>query len=152
MGKVTAEIILVNHYDEMLYKDSKITAEQIRRIDVPDAVVDSGATMLSLNREVIKTLGLEKSGTKKANTADGIFELDTYSSVRLKIGDREGLFEVMELRHPKIRALIGQIPLEVFDLLIHPGINRLIPNPFHDNQLILDQLLTEDILSHGFER
>ncbi len=145
MGKVTTDILLKNHIDVM----NGIVPP--RQCQITNAIVDSGATMLSLSSDTIAKLGLKKTRTSKVNTASGIQELDIYGTVNLTIMDREGAFEVMELKHPTIKALVGQQPLELFDLLIHPGINRIIPNPEHDGQLVLDMLLTDDLLGYREE-
>ena len=142
MGKVTTDILLTNQVDKATGSSTP------RSMRLNNAIVDSGATMLSLSSSVIEALGLKQTRTSKVNVATGVVELPIFGVVELEIMGRQGAFEVMELRHPEIQALVGQIPLEMFDLLIHPGINRLIPNPFHDNQLILDQLITDEILSY----
>jgi hypothetical protein len=139
MGKVTTEIELINHVD------SVSGAAVPRKTRINNAIVDSGAILLALSTRIIDILGLKKTGKSKVNVATGIVQLGIYSAVDLEIQSRKGVFEVMELRHPKIGAVVGEIPLERLDFLIHPGINRLIPNPEHDNQLVLDQLLTEDL-------
>lgn len=54
--------------------------------------------------------------------------------------------DVLELSHPKIKALVGQIPLEQLDFLINPAANRLITNPEHEGELILDQLIISETL------
>ena len=142
MGKVTTDILLKNHIDVMT------GVVPPRQIEIKNAIVDSGATMLSLSSDTIAKLGLTKTRRSKVNTASGIDELDIYGTVNLSIMGREGAFEVMELKHPTIKALVGQQPLEIFDFLIHPGINRIIPNPEHDGQLVLDLLLTDDLFKY----
>jgi hypothetical protein len=141
VGKVITEIEVSNEIDRQTGRATTRAAQ------VSDAIVDSGATMLSLSKDVISELGLQKTGERLVNTATGTITLDIFGPVRLKVMGREGIFEAMELKHPKIKALVGQLPLEAFDFLIHPGVNRLIPNPFHDNQLILDQLTTDDYIN-----
>ncbi len=146
MGKVTIDIKLRNHFDQMLQKDNPEQA--IRSLELENVLVDSGASMLCLSKDIIDELGLVKLRTKNVNTAIEQIILDIYGTVELEIMERAAVFEVMELKHPTIKGLVGQIPLESFDLLIHPGINRLIPNPEHDNKLVLDLLLTDDILGY----
>jgi len=140
MGKVTTDIKVTNHIDMMT------GVHNPRTVEVTNAIVDSGATMLCLSMDIIESLGLKKIRTRKVNTALGIEEFGVYGTVDLEIMGRSETFSVMELKHPSIRALVGQQPLELFDFLIHPGINRIIPNPEHDGQLILDMLITDDIL------
>ncbi|QEP41848.1 hypothetical protein D5085_01010 [Ectothiorhodospiraceae bacterium BW-2] len=132
MGKVTTNIKLRN------FNDTTATPLELNNV-----IVDSGATLLCLSPRLIQQLNLTRIHSVKVNTSMGVEQLSTYGAVELEIEQRKGIFEVMELKHPKIEALVGQIPLERLDFLIHPGINRLIPNPEHDNQLILDQLVLD---------
>jgi len=146
MGKILAEIRITNYSDVILAEIGTIDEKDIKTEVIYDAIVDSGATLLSLSENIIRSLGLKKRKSVKVNTASGVEERGIYDPVVLEIMGREGLFEVMELKHPQIKALVGQIPLERLDFLIKPSVNRLIPDPDHGNQLMLDQLLTDKML------
>lgn len=146
MGKTLTDISVTNYGDVILAEIGTIDKKNIRCLKIKDAIVDSGATLLSLSVSVINELDLKKRRTVAVNTASGKEERGIYDPVVLEIMGREGLFEVMELKHPDIKALVGQIPLERLDFLIKPSVNRLIPDPDHNNQLVLDQLLTDEML------
>ena len=49
-----------------------ITPEEVRRVTVEDALVDTGATRLSLPQPLIEQLGLTPFGKAKAYTSNGI--------------------------------------------------------------------------------
>ena len=61
MGRVVTEVMLENLQDVWAVKDGLIRPEEIRRIAVKDALVDTGATYLSLPVRIIRELGLESS-------------------------------------------------------------------------------------------
>jgi predicted aspartyl protease len=145
MGKVT-ENVKITSYDSLRdFKKKLIKESEIKSVYLVDVIVDSGATLMCLSKELIEKLELEPLRKVKVNTAEGVRETTIYGPVVIEIKGREARQDVMELNHGGIEALIGQLPLEQMDFLINPSIQRLIPNPAHDNQMILDQLIvTED--------
>ena len=46
--------------------------EEVRRVEVPDALVDTGATFLSMPRRYIQQLGLQLFRTRQAKTSSGV--------------------------------------------------------------------------------
>ena len=120
MGKVT-ENVKITSYDSLRdFKKRLIKESEIKSLYLEDVIVDSGATLMCLSKDFI------------------------YGPVVIEIKGREARQDVMELNHGGIDALIGQLPLEQMDFLINPSIQRLIPNPAHDNQMILDQLIVSE--------
>ncbi len=146
MGKVMTTIKITSYDSLRDYKKGAVSQDGIKSIELNEVLVDSGASMLCLNKELIEKLDLEFLKTVKVNVADGIVERGIYGPVVYEIQGRVARGDVMELAHPKIKALIGQIPLEQLDFLINPSSNRLIANPEHDGQLILDQLIISEDL------
>ncbi len=139
MGKVNTSVRISNIFD-------KEFGREVREVYLESVIVDSGASMMSLHIDYIKELGLKLLRKVKVNTALDVVELGIYGPAEYEIKGRIATGEIMELRHPKIKALVGQIPLEQMDFLINPASNQLITNPEHDGQLILDQLIvTEDL-------
>jgi len=148
MGKVLTDVKLTSHDSLRDYRQQRITADQIRQILITNVIVDSGASMMCLSRALIEQLGLELLKMTKVNTAEGIVERGIYGPVIYEIQGRMARGDVLELSHPKIQALIGQIPLEQLDFLINPAANRLITNPEHEGELILDQLISSDMYQY----
>src|SRR5438445_3349804 len=97
MGKVVVAATVENLLD--LYDVSKGTRrpEEVRRVEVAEAVVDTGATTLSLSRNLVQQLGLERYRTRRARTTGGVAEFAMYGMVRLTVGGRECRVEVAEL-------------------------------------------------------
>src|SRR5258708_4879818 len=58
MGRVVVDVEVVNSYDEESCKKRLLKPEQVRRIKV-SALVDTGATLLSIPEEEIKKLGVQ---------------------------------------------------------------------------------------------
>ena len=133
MGRVLVEAILESLEDLWALKKGLITPDQVRRIIVPDALVDTGATMLSLPTRMIRQLGLSKSWTRQVTTSKGTSEADVYSSVKLTIKGRECPMDVIEVPDD-VPVLIGQIPLEYLDFVVDPQSRTLIGNPAHGGE------------------
>lgn len=148
MGKVLTDVKLTSYDSLRDYQQQRIAADQIRQIVLTNVIVDSGTSMMCLSRSLIEQLGLELLKMTKVNTAEGIVERGIYGPVIYEIQGRMARGDVLELSHPKIQALIGQIPLEQLDFLINPAANRLITNPEHEGELILDQLIVSDMYQY----
>ncbi|MGD0519181.1 MAG: retroviral-like aspartic protease family protein [Thermoguttaceae bacterium] len=133
IGRVLTEAILENPEDLWAMKRGLITADQIRRVTVTDAFVDTGATMLSLPAGIIRQLGLTKQSTRRVTTSRGVYEADVYSAVKLEIQGRTCTVDVLDLPDD-VPVLIGQIPLEYLDFVVDPQTRRLIGNPAHGGE------------------
>ncbi|MDQ1265603.1 MAG: hypothetical protein QG635_754 [Bacteroidota bacterium] len=140
MDYITIDI-KVGNYSDIIRGES---TENARAIDISDAVVDIETTLLALSKNIIVRLGLDLLRKIKVRTNTGIEERSIYGMAFLDVLDRFGVFEVMEIAEEPPAAIIGQIPLEVFDLLIHPGDKKVVANPYHNNELQLEQRTSFD--------
>ena len=109
----------------------------VRVITVDDALVDTGATSLSMPPALIERLGLRRYKTRRAKTAAGTFQFGVDEAVRLTIGDRDCVVEVTEV-FAECPVLVGQIPLEALDFVVDPVGRRLIGNPDHNGEHMFD--------------
>jgi hypothetical protein len=82
MGRVLTSATFENFGDLWSSKAGIISKDQVRRIDVDDALVDSGATLVSLPTRLIKQLGLENTGSRRATSSTGGGQANMYSAVR----------------------------------------------------------------------
>jgi predicted aspartyl protease len=114
-----------------------IPVEQVRRIVVPDALADTGATTLALPTRMIHELGLVKRKEKTAASSTGKGVIAVYDAVRLTIQGRDATVDVMEVPDD-VPVLIGPIPLVMMDLIVDPRNRRLIGNPAHGGEHILE--------------
>jgi len=135
MGKVTVAARIENLQDIHLADGSALPAEQIRAVDVTDALVDTGATLLSLPRWLVQQLGLKR--TRTARTAAGIVQFSIYDAVRLTVQDRDCIIEVAEIPDD-CPVLIGQVPLEMLDFVVDTAGQKLIGNPDHGGKQMID--------------
>ena len=139
MGKVVVAAKIENLNDLYDASRGRIPAEQVRRVEVPDAVVDTGATLLSLPKRLIEQLGLEQYRTRRARTSGGISDFGVYGMVLLTVQGRECRVEVAEVPDD-CPVLIGQIPLESLDFVVDPVGQRLLGNPDHGGEHMMDLL------------
>ena len=126
MGKVVVELELINAEDETLNRHGHLKAEQIRRIKIP-ALVDTGATGLSLSEDTIQKLGLSVIKEVTSHFANGqSAKRKVYGSVTINVMGRSAITWVVA--NPKnVPALMGQVPLELLDLMVDPRNQRLVP-------------------------
>lgn len=133
----TAEIKLVNRKDLMLAEEEFIKPEEVRQVVVKDALVDTGASRLSLPKPLIQQLGVTPVGKARSMTANGMVERTMYSEVEFTILGRTGSIQITDLPDGA-PVLIGHIVMELLDLCL--DINRgLIYNPAHGNEWIEEQ-------------
>ncbi|MDZ7289793.1 MAG: hypothetical protein ONB44_06805 [candidate division KSB1 bacterium] len=116
MGKVMEKIKLTNVFDPS------------KSVEV-DAVIDSGATMLALPQDIVDQLALRKNREVKVRYANNhVEDKSVYGVVEVELLGRVGNFDV--LAEPTgASPLVGQVILEVLDLLIDAKSRKLIPNP-----------------------
>jgi predicted aspartyl protease len=114
-----------------------MSPDKVRRIVVPDALVDSGARLLSLPTKLISQLALSKVGTRQVTTSKGPAVADLYDAVKLTIQDRSCTTDVLEVPD-SVPVLVGQLPLEHLDFVIDMTAHALIGNPAHGGELVYE--------------
>ncbi len=139
VGKVIVSARIENLFDIQDVFNGRITDDQVRRLEVEDAMVDTAATTLSLPKRLISDLGLRQLRTARARTSSGMTTFGIYSPVRLTIQSRDCTVEVAELPD-ECPPLIGVIPLEILDFIVDPKRQLLIGNPAHGGEQIFDML------------
>jgi predicted aspartyl protease len=137
MGKVSVSARIENLQDTYEAEKGAIPASDVRSVEVADALVDTGATMLSIPRRLIAQLGLTRRRTRTARTAAGVISFGIYGAVRLVVQGRDCIVEAAEIPD-ECPVLIGQIPLEGLDFVVDPAGQRLIGNPDHGGEQMID--------------
>ena len=135
--KHTTTIELANLTDLNLAEAGFIEPEAVRCVTVEDALVDTGATRLSLPTPLIEYLGLTPVESAKAVTSNGIVDRTIYSTVRFTVLERKGTLEVTDLPE-NVPVLVGHMVLELLDLCLDIR-KGLTYNPDHDNEWIEEQ-------------
>jgi hypothetical protein len=137
MGKVHVRARIENLNDLYEVSQGRLKPEDVRRMDVPDAPVDTEAMLLSLPRRYVQQLGLQRYRTRRARTGGGVVDIDVYGMVLLTVQGRECRVEAAELPDD-CPVLIGQIPLESLDFVVDPVGQRLLGNPEHGGEHMMD--------------
>lgn len=138
MSRVLVAAKIENLHDLYEVSQGRRKPEDVRTVEVPDALVDTGATYLSLPQRFIDQLGLQRYRSGRARTSGGdLREFDMYGVVRLTIQGRERTMEVASLPDT-CPVLIGQIPLEMLDWVVDPKGQKLIGNPAHGGEEMFD--------------
>src|SRR5262245_65765648 len=88
MGRVTTIATIENLEDCWEVKRGLRSPHEVRRIEVADAVIDTGTTGLSIPTSLIQQLGLARIGTRPTLTASGPTTAAREEPVRLIIHQR----------------------------------------------------------------
>lgn len=107
-----------------------IGEEDVKRMRV-NVLVDTGSYMLCINENIQEQLQLPVVEKRKAQMADGsIIECEVVAPVEVRFKNRRSVQSAMVLPGDS-EPLLGAIPLEDMDVIIHPLRQELIVNPDH---------------------
>jgi clan AA aspartic protease len=139
MGKVMIKVRLMNPNDWWYKQWGRLRPDQVRSLEL-DMVVDTGAVMAAIPEEVAEALELPRRNYKKpVRLADGsVRELEVVG-VAFEILGREEQSSFLVLPRGAT-PLLGQVPLEILDLVVTPSTGEVTTNPAHGGQWILDML------------
>ena len=130
MGLVYAEIELINAEDLALSRKFYIGEDEIKRMRVT-GLVDTGSYMLCINESIQAQMQFPIMEKRIGQMANGErIECDVVSQVEVRFKNRRTICNAMILPGDS-EVLIGAIPLEDMDVLIHPLRQELIVNPDH---------------------
>jgi len=116
VGKVIEKVKITNYN------------EPAKSIEV-DAVIDTGATMVVLPQDIVERLGLKKIREVKVRYANNKIETKSiYGVVTIEIKGRAANLDALAEAEGS-QPLIGQVLLELLDLVVDPRTRILIPNP-----------------------
>jgi len=133
MGLVRASIQLTNLSDISFFEGGFIPESGIRRMTV-SALVDIGSIMLAVNETIKAQLGLKVRDRRTAQLADGtIRELEIVGPVEIRFENRMSVTHAMVLPGDQ-EVLLGAMPMEEMDVLVHPASQKLVVNPEHPNK------------------
>jgi clan AA aspartic protease len=119
MGLMYADLLLANpSNDDLLPVHAK-------------ALVDTGALFLCIPAHIASQLKLKEFDKREVTIADGSRKLCSYvGPILLKFANRMCLTGALVLGE---NVLLGAVPIEEMDLIIHPARLTLIPNPEYPN-------------------
>lgn len=139
MGIVLVSALIENNRDVEAAEEGRLPQSEIRRLEVDDARVDTGATYVSMPMRLINQLGLKRIKTVNGRTAAGSMSFGIFEQVKLTIQGRDCEVRVAEIAD-NCPVLIGYIPLELLDFVVDTKNQRLIGNPDHDGEFMIDLL------------
>ncbi len=130
MGRLYAPILLINGEDLVLANRHIIGQEEVKQMTV-NMLVDSGAYMLAINESIQEQLKFPVIEKRKAQMANGsLEEYDVVGPVEVRFKNRQCTCRAMVLPGDN-EPLLGAIPMEDMDVLIHPLRQELVVNPEH---------------------
>jgi clan AA aspartic protease len=133
---VYADIELTNANDLALVRKNIIGEDEVKRMHI-NMLADSGAFMLCINQEIQSYLQLPFIEKRSAVMANGIVvEFDTVVPIMVKFKNRTSVCNAYVLNGNE-EPLLGAIPIEEMDVLIHPSRQQLIVNPEHTDYAVL---------------
>ena len=137
MGRVVTAAKIESLEDWLQCRRGHRKPDEIRTVEVSNALVDTGAMSLALPTSLIRQLGLTKIGERMSMTANGPRRANKYDAIRLTIMGRDCTVDVVEVPDP-VPVLIGQVPLELLDFVVDPKNQCLIGNPEHGGEQIIE--------------
>lgn len=132
MGTVYAEIELINASDIEMARKHFIGEEEIKRLKVK-MIADSGAYMMAINETIREQLNLSIKSKRKVQLADSsIVEYAVVGPIEVRFKNRDTVCNALVLPGDS-EPLLGVIPMEEMDVIIHPLKQELVVNPEHPN-------------------
>src|SRR5262245_50172533 len=112
LGRVTTQVRVENLRDLWDAERDMLASDKVRRLEIMQALVDTGSSTLALPTRMIQQLGLNKVRERSAITSTGVAKISMYDAVRVTIHGRDCIVEVMEVPND-VPPLVGQVPLEM---------------------------------------
>jgi predicted aspartyl protease len=137
MGKIIVKIKVANLIHERMAQQGVISPEQVRSVET-EALVDTGATFLCLRKSLIDELQLTPVRQKLAKTSNGPVMRTIYSTATVYFEDRFAHVDVSEIGED-CPNLLGQIPLQIMDWVVDTKNEKLIGNPAHGGEWMLEE-------------
>ena len=150
MGTTFADIRLTNSEDLLLLRKGYVEKDEVRTVQVR-ALVDTGASLLTIPLSIQQKLGLNKIDEQNVELGDGsIITVDIVGPIELKFENRMAIVTAAVLPL-EVEVLLGVIPLEYMDVLVDPRRQRLVVNPQSPDKARMylkdsDRMLSDDQL------
>ncbi len=104
---------------------------ELQSIEI-NSLVDTGALMLCIPQSVAHQLDLEELDKRPVTIADGSSHQVPYvGPIRVDFENRFCFVGALVIGD---ETLLGAVPMEDMDLIVHPATQKLMPNPLHPNK------------------
>ena len=139
MGEIIVDIELENVADRSLLEAGYRNEAQVRR-STAKAIVDTGAAMLVLPRDLVESLGVRELRTVTVSYANGERdERPVAGGLTVRIGDRFMITECI-VGPCGTEPVVGQIVLGTLDLVADCAKQTLSPRPESRDRPLLNVL------------
>jgi len=136
MGIVYADIELINSTDLVMARRNLIGDDEIKHMRI-NILVDSGAYMMAINETIQSQLEFPFIERRKVLLASGeVAEYDVVGPIDVRFANRKAICSAFVLPGD-CECLLGAIPMEEMDVLIHPQRQELVVNPQHPYHAVL---------------
>jgi clan AA aspartic protease len=136
MGVVYADIELINSTDLVMARRNLIGDDEIKHMRL-NVLVDSGAYMMAINETIQSQLEFPFIERRKVLLASGeVAEYDVVGPIDVRFANRKAVCSAFVLPGD-CECLLGTIPMEEMDVLIHPQRQELVVNPQHPYHAVL---------------
>ena len=113
-----------------------LARKEIRRMRL-EMLVDSGAYMMAINETIQSQLEIPFLEKRKVQLAcSQVVEYDVVGPIEVRFANRRAICTAFVLPGDS-EPLLGAIPMEEMDVLIHPKRQELVVNPEHPNYAVL---------------
>ena len=130
MGMVYATLELINSDDLAMVRRGYMDIDEVKRMHVT-MLADSGSYMLAINEHIQELLQFSVVEQRTAQLADGkTIVCDVVGPVDLRFANRRCTCSAFVLPGDA-EPLLGAIPMEDMDLIIHPQKQQLVVHPDH---------------------
>jgi len=139
MGHVNTQITLKNIRDVFKAKEGIIKEPEIRQATI-DVMVDTGATMLVIDEQLFRQLGLDVMGERRITLANDTKETCKLTEpVEINWGNRSVAMSAIVIEDAS-DFLLGVLPLEGMDLMVDT-VNQKLVGVHGDDPIYLAKLL-----------
>ena len=133
MGNVLVAATIENIHDINEVRKKTMAESAVRRVEVTDARVDSGASGLLIPQRMIDFLELNPVRTRTSRTVAGVVTITMYEAVRLTVQGRSCVTDVAGISDD-LPIIIGQLPLQAMDWVVDMNGHRVMGNPEHGGE------------------
>jgi len=125
MGHVNTQITLKNIFDVKDAKQGKLPEDKIRQATI-DVMVDTGSTMLVINKQLFEQLGLGVIGERQITLANDTNEkCKVTDALEINWEDRSFTMPALVVDNAP-DFLLGVLPLEGMDLVVDTVNQKLV--------------------------
>jgi clan AA aspartic protease len=117
----------------LIYTQIKLSNPRLPELPAIEikCLADTGALMMSITEKMSIQLKLDELEKRAVTIADGSTRMVPFvGPIRIDFENRFCFTGAFVLGN---EALLGAVPMEEMDLIVHPSLQKVLPNPAHPN-------------------